>query len=264
MNMGICGISGRMGQTILKILLERKHDLGAAFDADSSPFFGKDAGLVINKGPLNIDITGINAGDVSRADVIIDFSSINSSLQLLDTAMEEGKAVVVGTTGFNDSERERIKKASEVIPVMFSPNMSVGVNLLFKLTEIASRVLGNDFDVEIFEAHHRQKKDAPSGTARKLIDIIKETVPELNNAEEMHGRHGLVGERKKDEIGVMTMRGGDIVGEHTVFFTAMGERIELTHRATSRDIFARGAVLAAEYVANRVPGLYTMYDVLGF
>ena len=141
--------------------------------------------------------------------------------------------------------------------------MSLGVNLLFRLTEIAAKALQNEFDIEVFEAHHRLKKDAPSGTAKRLVDIIKSSVDELRSADEVHGRNGITGERKNDEIGVMAMRGGDIVGEHTVYFAGIGERIELTHRATRRDIFAAGAVRAIEFLIGKKPGVYTMFDVLG-
>jgi len=185
-------------------------------------------------------------------------------MRLLEEACAAGKPLVIGTTGFSDDQKKSIENASRQIPVLFSPNMSVGVNLLFKLTETAARALNTEYDVEIFEAHHRFKKDAPSGTARRLLEIVRENMGGLEKAKEVPGRDGIVGERSKNEIGILAMRGGDIVGEHTVFFTTFGERIELTHRATSREILSSGAVTAMEFLAGRPAGLYTMYDVLGF
>ncbi|MFC1668809.1 4-hydroxy-tetrahydrodipicolinate reductase [Spirochaetota bacterium] len=262
MKIGICGICGRMGMAILKILLEREHQLGAAFDNDSSVFYGKDAGLLIGRMDVGVKITSLNE-NIGDVDVLVDFSSPAATLKLLDLAVAEKKPIVIGTTGFSDEEKEVIKDASSKIPVLLSPNMSIGVNILFKLTEIAAKALENKFDVEVFEAHHRLKKDAPSGTAKALVDIVKESVPVLNNAAEISGREGMVGERTGNEIGVMAMRGGDIIGEHTVFFVGNGERIELTHRAIDRDVLARGAVLAVEYLNGKDSGLYSMFDVLG-
>ena len=206
----------------------------------------------------------MNKEDLEKVDVIIDFSTPPATMELLDLCVKQAKGLVIGTTGLSDDQIKRVQDSSVKIPVLLSPNMSLGVNLLFKLTEVAASALQNEFDIEVFEAHHRFKKDSPSGTAKKLIEIIKESVADLNSAPEMHGREGIVGERRDNEIGVMAMRGGDIVGEHTVFFAGIGERIELTHRATNRDIFARGSVLAAEFVNHREPGYYSMYDVLGF
>jgi 4-hydroxy-tetrahydrodipicolinate reductase len=263
MKIGICGICGRMGVSVLKVLLERGHTLGAAFDHDGAPSFGCDAGTLIHVEKMHITVAGVSAIDVGRSDGIIDFSSPAATARLIDVARAEKKPLVIGTTGFSAEGIIMIKQASKDIPVLFSPNMSPGVNLLFKLTEIASRTLTNDYDVEIFEAHHRFKKDAPSGTAKRLLEIVKGAMRDMDGAKEVTGREGNTGERTKKEIGVLAMRGGDIVGEHTVFFTAMGERIELTHRATSRDILAKGSVSAMEFLAGKPAGLYSMYDVLG-
>ncbi|MBP7738304.1 MAG: 4-hydroxy-tetrahydrodipicolinate reductase [Spirochaetes bacterium] len=264
MRMGICGICGRMGVSVLKILLERRHTLAAAFDHEGAPLYGRDAGALVNVERMNVTVSRINQDDISKTDGIIDFSSPAASMLLLEEARANRKPLVIGTTGFSNDERDAIKKAAAQIPVIFSPNMSLGVNLLFKLTETAARALSTDYDVEIFEAHHRFKKDAPSGTARKLLEIVKENMRDLKGAREVPGRDGIVGERSKNEIGILAMRGGDIVGEHTVYFTAIGERIELTHRLTSRETLAAGAVAAMEFLAGKPAGLYTMYDVLGF
>ncbi|HPC42268.1 MAG TPA: 4-hydroxy-tetrahydrodipicolinate reductase [Spirochaetota bacterium] len=263
MKIGICGICGRMGVSVLKIMLERRHVLAAAFDHVGAPRFGDDAGRLVGGEGLNVTITAINRDDVRKADGIIDFSAPAASMRLIEEALSAGKPLVIGTTGLSDDQKKEIEKASRRIPVLFSPNMSVGVNLLFKLTETAARALNTDYDVEIFEAHHRFKKDAPSGTARRLLEIVRENMGGLEDAKEVPGRDGIVGERTKNEIGILAMRGGDIVGEHTVFFTTFGERIELTHRATSREILSSGAVTAMEFLAGKPAGLYTMYDVLG-
>ncbi len=263
MRLGVCGICGRMGISVLSVLLERGHALAAAFDSDSAPFFGRDAGELLRGETIHVPIASITAESVGACDGIIDFSSPAASLELIAFARENRKPLVVGTTGFSAAEKETIEGASRDIPILFSPNMSLGVNVLFKLAEIASRALTDDYDVELFEAHHRFKKDAPSGTARRLVEIVKENMRGLDGATEITGRSGITGERSNREIGVMAMRAGDIVGEHTLFFAAMGERIELTHRLTSRDPLARGAVRGMEYLAGRAAGLYTMYDVLG-
>jgi len=262
-SVGINGISGRMGKTILKILLEKQYKLGAAFEAMNNPNINKDAASLIYHDNLGINITTTNEDDILKVDGIIDFSSPESSLALVEIAKRLKKPLVIGTTGFNHEEKKIIDDASRAIPLLFSPNMSVGVNILFKLTEIASKILGNDFDIEIFEAHHKFKKDAPSGTAKKLLDIIKDNLCEVKDPSEVYDRSETTQERKNNELGVMSLRGGDIVGEHTVYLIGMGERIELTHRASNREIFARGAVLGLEYLVGRKPGLYNMYNVLG-
>lgn len=263
MKIGVCGISGRMGRAVYRNLLERGHLLGAAFEAESSPCIGTEAGALIGQPGLSVTVGPIGEGGLGAVEGIIDFSSPEATLKLLPVARKMKKALVIGTTGFTPEGRGRIEEASREVPVLFSPNMSVGVNLLFKLTEMASRVLEKGYDVEIFEAHHRFKKDAPSGTAKRLIEAVKSSAPALRGATEITGRDGITGERGDDEIGVMVLRGGDIVGEHTVYFVGMGERIELTHRASSRDTLAIGAVRGMEFLAGKKPGLYTMFDVLG-
>lgn len=264
MRTGICGVGGRMGLAILKITFERGNELAAAFDHESSVFFGNSVSILTTEAPEDIIINSINSDDLEKVDVVIDFSSPSATMELLELAVKQKKPLVIGTTGLSDEQILRIQDASEKIPILFSPNMSMGVNLLFKLTEVAATALQNEFDIEVFEAHHRFKKDSPSGTAKRLVEVIKESVSDLHQADEVYGREGLVGERKDKEIGVMAMRGGDIVGEHTVFFAGMGERIELTHRATNRDTFARGSVLAAEFLCHKGAGFYSMFDVLGF
>ena len=263
MKIGICGICGRMGVSVLKGLLVNGHQLGAAFDHTSAKHFGRDAGLLVQLENLGVAVESINSAAMRKVDGMIDFSAPASGMEILGCALKEKKPVVIGTTGFSVPEMEKISAASSEIPVLFSPNMSLGVNLLFKLTEMAAKALGSGFDAEIFEAHHRFKKDAPSGTAKKLSEIIRKNLTGMGAGREIFGREGITGERSASEIGVMAMRGGDIVGEHTVFFVGLGERLELVHRAGSRDTFARGAVRAIDFLKDKRPGLYTMSDVLG-
>lgn len=264
MNIGICGVGGRMGNAILRIMIERGHKLKAAFEAEGSPFIGRNSREFVDSPLADCAITEINIEALKGVDGVIDFTSPSSSMKNIMMLSQVKKPVVIGTTGLSGDEVARIRAFSETIPVIQSPNMSLGVNLLFKLTEIASMALTTDYDVEIFEAHHRFKKDAPSGTAKRLLEIVKENMKGLSNAADINGRDGITGERTNNEIGMHAMRGGNIVGEHTVFYTSLDDRIELTHRAASRDVFARGAVSAVEYLNNRAPGFYTMYDVLGF
>ncbi len=264
MRFGIYGVSGRMGSAILRIMIEKGHTLGAAIDADNSPYISKNAKEIVNSPLADCVITRLNAESIQNVDCIIDFTSPAATLKLVELLKEVKIPVVIGTTGLSVEEADIVKKTSSVIPVIHSPNMSLGVNLLFKLTEIASKSLSTDYDVEIFESHHRFKKDSPSGTAKRLLEEVKKNMKGLENAREVDGREGITGERTSNEIGMHAMRGGSIVGEHTVFYVGMDDRLELTHRAASRDVFARGAVSAAEFLSGKAPGVYTMYDVLGF
>jgi 4-hydroxy-tetrahydrodipicolinate reductase len=199
-----------------------------------------------------------------KPQVAIDFTSPDVSVKFVEECKNLGIAAVIGTTGFSSTQIERIEEISKDIPILLSPNMSLGVNLLFKITEIATEILKDrGYDIEIFEIHHRFKKDAPSGTAMKLAEIIAEKIGKKLEDVAVYGRQGIIGERKPEEIGVLAARMGDVVGDHTVFFATLGERIELTHRATSRETFARGAVEAAKWIIGKEPGLYNMFDVLG-
>ena len=210
----------------------------------------------------------VDAGDdfaasLAKSDAVVDFSATHITGQVAKACAEAGKVLVVGTTGHELAERELINKAAERIPLVFSPNFSIGVNTLFWLTRKAAEILGPGFDLEVVEMHHRLKKDSPSGTARHLAEILAE-VRKLDYAEaSRHGRAGMVGERTNDEIGVHAIRGGDVVGDHTVIYAAPGERLELIHKASNRDTFARGALRAAKWAAKQPAGLYDMQDVLG-
>jgi 4-hydroxy-tetrahydrodipicolinate reductase len=213
-------------------------------------------------------IAGINKGDdllavIARSEVLIEFAHHAITGEMAKTAAEHGKALVIGTTGHTAEERQAIAAAAQTIPIVFAPNFSVGVNLLFYLTQLAAKTLGENYDQEVVEMHHRMKLDAPSGTARRLGEILAQAAGGSYEDLTRHGRHGDVGARPKRVIGMHALRGGDVVGDHTVHFAATGERIELTHRASSRDTFASGALRAAQWVKAQPPGLYSMQDVLG-
>ncbi|MBF0529943.1 MAG: 4-hydroxy-tetrahydrodipicolinate reductase [Deltaproteobacteria bacterium] len=260
----VAGAAGRMGGRITQAIQDSKDvSLAGAFDRPGHPSLGQDVGLVSGIGPTGIFITDSLNGILDLGQVIIDFTQPEASLAHIELAADAGKAMIVGTTGFSPPQIERIRELSHRLPLVFTPNMSVGVNLLFKIVADVAKILGSSFDVEIVEAHHRLKKDAPSGTAVKLADVIAEATGRKMSECGLYGRQGLVGQRTDQEIAVLAVRAGDIVGEHTVMFGGMGERLEIIHRAHSRDTFARGAVRAAAWIAGRPAGLYDMQDVLG-
>jgi len=235
----INGSKGRMGQAL----------------AAAAPQFGAVVCAAIDQGD---DLKGA----MGLADVVVDFSSHTATRALLEAAAAGSKPVVLGTTGHAPAEKAELLKLAARVPCVWAGNFSVGVNLLFALTGRAARVLGADYDAEILEMHHRLKKDAPSGTAARLLEIIQEE-RRLPASCARHGRQGITGERTRSEVGVHAIRGGDVVGDHTVIFAGAGERIELAHRASDRAIFARGALRAAQWVVTRAPGVYDMQDVLG-
>jgi len=212
--------------------------------------------------------SGLDVGDdlaaaLPACDAVIDFTHADSTVAVAEACAAAGKILVIGTTGHNDADRARISEISKKIPVVFAPNFSVGVNTLFWLVRKATEILGPDFDLEVVEMHHRLKKDSPSGTARRLAEILAEARELDYDKNVMHGREGMVGERQKTEIGMHAVRGGDVVGDHTVIYANVGERVELTHKASSRDTFAKGALRAARWAQVQKPGLYDMQDVLG-
>jgi 4-hydroxy-tetrahydrodipicolinate reductase len=236
----LVGAKGRMGQAI----------------ADAA----KAAGVLIVAGlDLDDDLTQ----EIGACDVVVDFSHPSATEEICRVCLEAEKPIVVGTTGHSNEQRALLEKTSKALPVVFSPNFSVGVSALFWLTRRAAEMLGEDFDLEIVEAHHRLKKDAPSGTAKKLAEILCEVRKLDYEKNAAHGREGLVGERPAAEIGIHSIRGGDVVGDHTVIFAGRGERLELAHKASSRETFAAGALRAARWIIGRPPGLYSMEDVLG-
>jgi len=254
----VTGAAGRMGISNIQSVHDDKDcELAGAVEYPESSMIGKDAGLMAGVEEAGIKVVGDICECTGDADAIIDFSSPAALKNHVDFALETKMALVVGTTGIEDFSL--LEKASEAIPVIWAPNYSVGVNLLAKLVKISAEVLNEGFDVEIIEAHHRMKKDAPSGTALKLLNVIKEI---YHTEDVIYGREGMVGARPAREIAVHAVRGGDIVGDHTVLFAGFGERIELTHKASSRKTFSKGAIRAAKYIVKEGPGFYTMENVL--
>ncbi len=260
----VAGAAGRMGKAVIKAVTENKNaELVSALEGGGHPMLGKDAGEVAGTGRLGIKITEGLGRALKKADVIIDFTHPDVSMRCLDEVVRQKKAAVIGTTGFSHSQRERIKELSKSARIVMAPNMSVGVNLLFKLVGLVSSIIGRDYDIEIIEAHHRHKKDAPSGTAIRLAEVAASTLGRDLDRVAVYERKGIIGERSDEEIGIQSIRAGDIVGDHTVIFAGPGERIELTHRAHSRSTFAEGAVRAALWIIDKDNGLYDMNHVLG-
>jgi len=260
----VAGVSGRMGARIATLAVE--HDgleLTSALERTGHDTVGKDAGDVLGIGTVGVSVRDDTGAAMEGVDVLIDFTAPEASLAHAEVAAAKGVALVIGTTGLTSAHLEGINAAAEKVPVVFAPNMSVGVNLLFKVLADVAKVLGDDYDVEIVESHHRLKKDAPSGTALKMAEVIAAALERDLDEVGVFERKGIIGERTQKEIGVQTVRAGDIVGEHTVLFGGLGERVEITHRASSRDTFARGALRAALWVKDRRPGLYSMQQVLG-
>jgi 4-hydroxy-tetrahydrodipicolinate reductase len=262
----VTGAAGRMGSRIINVLSTAEDiRLSGAVERKGHPLLGQDS-----NGPAGLPAGGVLTvitDDLSTAlksgDVLIDFTFPEISLEHIKACAEQGKPIVIGSTGFSKDQLETVRNYVQNIPCVLSPNMSVGVNVCFKVLADIAKTLGHDFDMEIVESHHRMKKDAPSGTAIRMGEVLAGALGRDFRQVANYHREGVTGERTKDEIGMQTIRGGDIVGEHTVYFIGMGERIELTHRAHTRDMFARGAVRAAKWVVGKKPGLYDMQDVLG-
>ncbi|MBU1627003.1 4-hydroxy-tetrahydrodipicolinate reductase [bacterium] len=259
--LAIAGAAGRMGTTILKAAKNSgEFTISSCFEHPESKFIGLDAGEIAGVGNINVPIE--KSIIPSDYDVIIDFTNPISSVNISGFAAKNKKPLVIGTTGFDDSQLIKIKTNATVIPCVLSPNMSVGVNLLFYLVKEAAKILDTDYNCEIIESHHNKKKDAPSGTAKKIAEVISETYGKTKDNPYIYGRQGMYPERAKGEIGIHSIRAGDIVGEHNIIFAGDDEVIEISHRAGSRNIFAFGALKAAKFVYNAKPGLYSMADVL--
>jgi 4-hydroxy-tetrahydrodipicolinate reductase len=258
------GALGRMGRSIIALAVyDPDIELTGAIESSSSDKLGIDAGEILGIGRLGVPVTDNLETAAELADVVIDFTWPDKILKTAEICGDTRTPLVLGTTGLPKEKLPEFKRLVSTISCVKAPNMSVGVNLLFKLVREAAAVLGDDYDVEITEAHHRFKKDAPSGTANRLAEIIAETLNRNIDTDAVYGRHGITGERASREIGIHALRIGDVVGEHTVSFGTIGERVELTHKAQSRDALARGALLAAKFVVSASPGLYDMQDVLG-
>jgi len=260
----IAGAAGRMGRRIGYMVNEHPElQVAAGFERPDSPDVGKDLGELGGYGANGVKVANDLAEVIDQGDVIIDFTFHEATMKIAREAAQKNRAMVIGTTGLSQENLRELAELCNNFSCVQAPNMAVGVNVLFKLAAKVASILGNDYDMEIVEAHHRMKKDAPSGTAMKLGEMMAQAVGRNLDDDGVFSRHGIIGERTDTEIGLQTIRAGDIVGEHTVYFAGAGERLELTHRAHSRDNFARGAALAAAWVVKQQNGLYNMFDVLG-
>jgi len=263
LNIAIAGSSGRMGRALLEALAQSPDmRLAAALERKGSPFVGKDAGELFGA-PCGVAINEGTANALAGCHALIDFTRPEATLNHLKICRELGINIVIGTTGFSAEQKELIADAGRDVGVVFAPNMSVGVNLSLKLLDMAARVLNEGYDIEIVEAHHRHKVDAPSGTALRMGEVVANALGRDLAECAVYGREGVTGERSPSTIGFATVRGGDIVGDHTVMFAGTGERIEITHKASSRATFALGALRAARFLAQRGKGVFDMQDVLG-
>jgi 4-hydroxy-tetrahydrodipicolinate reductase len=259
----IAGSTGRMGRALIEALAQAgDFQLKAALERSDSPFLGKDAGELVGA-PCGVLISADLERSLAGCDVLVDFTRPEATLKHLEICRSRGIRMVIGTTGFTPEQKKLISAASRDVAMVMAPNMSVGVNLTFRLLELAAKVLNEGYDVEIIESHHRHKVDAPSGTALRMGEVIAQALGR-NLAEcAVYGREGVTGERKPATIGFATVRGGDIVGDHTALFAGTGERVEITHKAASRATFALGALRAARFLAAKKTGLFDMQDVLG-
>ncbi len=260
----VTGAAGRMGKTLIEAACANEAvELGAAIEHPESSLLGADAGELAGVGRLEVKVVADLEAVADDFDMLIDFTRPEVTLENLAICRRQGKGIIIGTTGLSSDQRQQIVAAAGEIPVVFAPNMSVGVNLCLKLLDTAARALGDGYDVEIVEAHHRHKVDAPSGTALRMGEVVAEALDRDLEQCAVYGREGHTGEREPETIGFETIRAGDIVGEHTVMFATTGERVEITHKASSRMTFASGAVRAAEWLARHEKGLFDMQDVLG-
>ena len=263
LKVAVAGATGRMGRVLIDSVLRASDlKLGAALEQPGNPSVGKDAGEASG------ETAGVRiASDVEPAlkgcDVLIDFTRPDGTMQHLAACKKLGVKLVIGTTGFNDAQKQTIADAARAMPIAMAPNFSVGVNVTFKLIEVAAKAFKDDYDVEIVEVHHRHKIDAPSGTALRMGEIVAEALKRDLKKTAIYGREGVTGERETQTIAFSSMRGGDAVGDHTVMFLGTGERIEITHRSASRATYAQGALHAARFLADKGSGLYNMQDVLG-
>ena len=260
----MAGAAGRMGSRLVALLQDEKGlDLVGALEAPGHAALGRDAGELAGVGRVGVALSDAAGTLIANGRILVEFSVPEATMEHLRLVARQGARAVIGTTGLSPAQREEVASLARQAPILLSPNMSVGVNVAFKVLADMARLLGDDYDVEITEVHHRFKKDAPSGTALGMAEAVARALGRDLAKDAVYGRQGQTGERTRREIGVMSLRSGDVVGEHTVSFGALGERLELTHRAQSRDNFARGALRAARFIAEARPGLYSMQDVLG-
>lgn len=259
----IAGSAGRMGRTLIEAVFQADDaELAAALEHPSSPFIGKDAGELIGA-PCGVKITADFEKALAGVDCLIDFTRPEGTLAHMAVCRRLGVSLAIGTTGFTAEQKGQIEAAAKEIPIVFAPNMAVGVNAVFKLLDVAARILNEGYDIEVIEAHHRHKVDAPSGTALRMGEIVAAAVGRNLDECAVYGREGHTGERPATQIGFATIRGGDVVGDHTVLFAGTGERIEITHKSASRMSYALGSLRAARFMRGRKSGLFDMQDVLG-
>ncbi len=260
----VLGAAGRMGQHVIQAIEATEGiALKAAIESPGHPHLGLEMATSVQFPGGPVVLTDKLEDIIEEVDVVIDFTSVESTLEHASVIGSQKKSAVIGTTGFSLAETEKLRQKLAGTRFVFAPNMSIGVNLMFKVVAMAAQVLGDDFDVEVIEAHHRLKKDAPSGTAVRLAQVLADALHRDVSRSAIYGRKGLIGERSREEIGIHAVRGGDIVGEHRVLFAGLGERFEVMHQAHSRETFARGAVKAALWVVKQPAGMYSMEDVLG-
>ena len=260
----VAGAGGRMGGRIIHMIRQSKEViLGAAFERPGHTGVNQDVGQVVGLGEMGIEIASSLKEVIGQGEVLIDFTTPEATLENIRVASSHGLSMVIGTTGITGDNLEELTELAKSIRCVMAPNMSVGVNVMFRIAAEMAQILGKDYDMEILETHHRLKEDAPSGTAMRLAQILADSVNRDLAQVAVYERKGRIGQRRDEEIGIQTWRAGDITGEHTVMFGGVGERLELTHRAHNRDNFARGAVTAAAWIVNQPVGLYDMQDVLG-
>ncbi len=260
----VAGAAGRMGRRICALCTEHEGlELAGAFELEGHPEIGKDMGILSGLEANGIELTAGVESAIKNADVLIDFTAPEATIKNMEALAGTSTAFVTGTTGIDKQGQNRIAELAEKVPCVYAGNMSLGINLLTKVVGDIARALGDDYDVEVIETHHKMKKDAPSGTAFMLAKAAADALGRDLETNGVFSRHGIIGERAKKEIGVQTIRGGDVVGEHTVMFLGMGERIEVAHKVSNRDTFVRGALKAALWLSGKPAGLYNMQDVLG-
>ncbi len=264
LKIAVAGASGRMGRALIEAVLHApEFKLAAALEQKGNPHVGKDAGEFAGS-PCGVRVDDDVAGAIGGCDALIDFTRPEGTLAHVGACGKQGVKLVIGTTGFTDAQRLEIADAARGIAIVMAPNFSVGVNVMFRLLEVAAKSLAQGYDVEIFEAHHRHKVDAPSGTALRMGEVVAQALGRNLKQSAIYGREGVTGERKDHTIGFATVRGGDLVGDHTVMFIGTGERLEVTHRASSRANYANGALRAARFAMSKKNGLFDMADVLSF
>lgn len=257
------GTCGRAGKTVLQEVAQQEDmQIVGAVASPKHAQIGQDAGEVAGIGKLGVPVIGDLAEILNEGDVVIEFTRPHPTIEHLRKVVEAGKAMVIGTTGFTEEELTQVHKLAAQIPCVMAPNMSVSINVLLQAIQLIAKVLGDEYDIEVIETHHNQKKDSPSGTALRIAEVLAEVLGRKLSEVGVYGRHGIVGTRSKQEIGIHAIRGGDIAGSHTVLFAATGEQLELTHRVHSREAYARGAIRAARWVVNAPKGLHDIQEVL--